>query len=388
MTGAKPPLVFLGPTLAAAEALRLADDVHLRPPAKRGDIYRALACGYRTILLIDGEFHGSPSVWQREIVDAVAEGAIVHGASSMGALRAAELHTLGMIGHGRVFAWYRDGVIEADDEVALIYGPAQLGYPALSEPLVNLRATLAQEIGGLFSPAEAEALIDAVRALPFPERRRESLLNHGPAVVWPESRRAALAALLRERYVDQKRDDAVEALVALREHRNVPGPAADRSSSGPDFWIGHRLAAEGWLGATVETVAAQAGLATGEIESYRLRLAERFFLARWAEARGLNAESGGDRDTALAEAALGAMTAAGMTETEAVAGILCDWAEREGIVYRGLSGSALADWIRAVGPVFFGYVTWSFEVTLIQDLRRTGRLTAAVSDGWDGATLC
>ena len=77
-----------------------------------------------------------------------------------------------------------------------------------------------------------------------------------------------------------------------------------------------------------------------------------------------------------------------MTETEAVAGILCDWAEREGIVYRGLSGSALADWIRAVGPVFFGYVTWSFEVTLIQDLRRTGRLTAAVSDGWDGATLC
>jgi len=131
------PLVFLGPTLPQKEGAALLD-AEFRGPARRGDIYRAVFDGYRTIVLIDGEFHGSPSVWQREIVDALAEGAAVHGASSMGALRAAELHRLGMIGHGRIFRWYRDGALGADDEVALTHGPAELGYPALSEPLVNI----------------------------------------------------------------------------------------------------------------------------------------------------------------------------------------------------------------------------------------------------------
>src|SRR5580700_7605068 len=95
--------VFLGPTLPRANAMLALDAVY-RPPARRGDIYRALRDGFHTIVLIDGEFHGQPSVWQREIVDALIEGAVVHGASSMGALRAAELHSLGMVGHGQIFA--------------------------------------------------------------------------------------------------------------------------------------------------------------------------------------------------------------------------------------------------------------------------------------------
>ena len=82
-----------------------------------------MVAGSSTIMLIDGEFHGHPSIWQRQIVDAIVEGAVVHGASSMGALRAAELHSLGMASHGRIFEWHRDGVIDGDDEVALTYGP-------------------------------------------------------------------------------------------------------------------------------------------------------------------------------------------------------------------------------------------------------------------------
>src|SRR5579862_4314772 len=147
-TEEKPPVVFLGPTLPQSEAKALLPSV-MKPPARRGDVYRALADGHSTIVLIDGEFHGTPSVWQREIAEALAEGATVHGASSMGAIRAAELHTFGMIGHGRIFQWYLEGAIAADDEVALGYGPAELGYPALSEPLVNIRATLDAAVGDL-----------------------------------------------------------------------------------------------------------------------------------------------------------------------------------------------------------------------------------------------
>ena len=46
----------------------------------------------------------------------------------MGALRAAELHVFGMVGVGRVFELFRDGLLEDDDEVAVAHGPADSGY--------------------------------------------------------------------------------------------------------------------------------------------------------------------------------------------------------------------------------------------------------------------
>ncbi len=81
--------------------------------------------GVKTIILIDGVFHNTPSVWQRELLDAMEEGIQVLGASSMGALRAAELHGFGMIGYGTIFEWYRDGLIDGDDEVVLWHEPEE-----------------------------------------------------------------------------------------------------------------------------------------------------------------------------------------------------------------------------------------------------------------------
>jgi hypothetical protein len=222
-----PPLVFLGPSLKRAEAASLIA-AEFRPPARRGDIYRALIDGYTTIVLIDGEFHGQPSVWQREIVDAMFEGAAVHGASSMGALRAAELHSLGMAGHGRIFAWYRDGVIDGDDEVALTYGPAELGYPALSEPLVNIRATLAAAVPRIITAEEHTMLLESVRRLYFPDRSFAALLDASPATKWPAVRRDALSRFLVEQRIDQKRLDAIAALTTV-----ASGDAGEPSTSNP-----------------------------------------------------------------------------------------------------------------------------------------------------------
>ena len=58
----------------------------------------------------------------------------------MGALRASELDTHGMIGVGKVYEWYRDGVIESDDEVAVSTNPDT--FEPISVPLVNIRETL------------------------------------------------------------------------------------------------------------------------------------------------------------------------------------------------------------------------------------------------------
>ena len=57
----------------------------------------------------------------------------------MGALRAAEMDTLGMVGIGEIYRMYKSGELESDDEVALVFDPSRAW---LSEPLINIRFTL------------------------------------------------------------------------------------------------------------------------------------------------------------------------------------------------------------------------------------------------------
>lgn len=133
--------VFLGPTLPVAEARRILDATYL-PPVSMGDVYALMKRQPKVIAIIDGLFQRVPAVWHKEILFALSRGVRVFGSSSMGALRAAELHTFGMEGAGQVFEAYRDGLYEDDDEVAVIHSPEEFGYRQLSEAMVNLRAGL------------------------------------------------------------------------------------------------------------------------------------------------------------------------------------------------------------------------------------------------------
>src|SRR5258706_16458010 len=122
--------VFLGPTLAVAEASRILDATYL-PPVAMGDLYDLMKREPempRVIAIIDGLFETVPAVWHKEILFALSQGVHVIGSSSMGALRAAELHSFGMKGIGKIFEAYRDGVLDADDEVAVVHGDASSGF--------------------------------------------------------------------------------------------------------------------------------------------------------------------------------------------------------------------------------------------------------------------
>lgn len=167
-------VVFLGPTLAADRARELLPGCQVRPPAGQGDVLRALRDGAGAIGIVDGWFDQQPAVWHKEILYALERGLPVLGASSMGALRAAELHVFGMVGVGRVFELFRDGVLEDDDEVAVAHGPADSGYQPLSEALVNLRDRLEQAVAaGLLERACAAAVVARLKALPYPSRSAE-----------------------------------------------------------------------------------------------------------------------------------------------------------------------------------------------------------------------
>ena len=94
-------VVFAGPSLTKAD-LAGHPDLEMRPPVRQGDVWRATRNAPRTIAIIDGFFEGVPAVWHKEILWALHEGIPVLGASSMGALRAAEMDAFGMIGVGRI----------------------------------------------------------------------------------------------------------------------------------------------------------------------------------------------------------------------------------------------------------------------------------------------
>ena len=172
--------VFLGPTLPLAEAARLLDAVYL-PPLRQGDLLRLVRERRPAVVgIVDGYFRDVPACWHKEILFALASGVHVFGAASMGALRAAELDGFGMVGIGAVYAAYRSGRFEPyrcepfedDDEVAVLHGPPETSYVALSEAMVNIRATLARAAAsGIIDEVTRDRLVAACKADFYPDRR-------------------------------------------------------------------------------------------------------------------------------------------------------------------------------------------------------------------------
>jgi hypothetical protein len=218
--------IFVGPTLAPAEIEGAGTFVRL-PPVAQGDVYRAVRRGARAIGIVDGFFSGAPSVWHKEILWAMAQGVPVFGSASMGALRAAELCAFGMRGVGRIFEAYHDGTLEDDDEVAVLHGPAEIGYLPASEAMVNIRATLEAAVAqGVIGSTAREALERFGKSLFFGERNWPALLNPPREFGVPASALAALGAWLPRGRVDQKRVDALAMLAAMQASQSTtpPGP--------------------------------------------------------------------------------------------------------------------------------------------------------------------
>ena len=207
-------VVFVGPTLPVEDAAAVVA-ADYRPPAGHGDVFRAARERPRAIGIIDGVFHAQASVWHKEVLWALAQGIAVFGAASLGALRAAELAPFGMRGIGTIFEAFRDGVLEDDDEVAVAHGDEASGYRLLCQPMVNIRATLAAaERAGVVSGAARATIEDQAKRTFYPERRLDRIV----AAAGPEGELEWLQRwLLAGGGVDQKREDAVAMLRAMRD---------------------------------------------------------------------------------------------------------------------------------------------------------------------------
>ncbi|PWW03564.1 hypothetical protein DFR52_101245 [Hoeflea marina] len=207
-------VLFVGPTLSGAAEMA-GPAMAVRPPARQGDIHAAVREGATAIGLVDGVFEYVAPVWHKEILFALSLGVQVLGSSSMGALRAAECDRFGMIGVGSIYRRFASGGIEDDADIAQLHAPGELGYAALTVPLVNVHATLAGLLADRsISRAEFAAIEKAAAVTFFKDRTLDAIA--AVAMGLAAGRRAQIRGLLGTRYVDQKRADAMELLARLQ----------------------------------------------------------------------------------------------------------------------------------------------------------------------------
>ncbi|MBD2451887.1 hypothetical protein H6G76_33160 [Nostoc sp. FACHB-152] len=208
--------IYLGPTLSVDQASQILPACYLNP-VRCGDILACLRLQPSAIAIIDGFFDRSASVWHKEILWALEAGVRVFGASSMGALRAAELEAFGMEGFGEIFTAYREGQYIGDDEVAVLHSNAKSQYQPLTDALVNIRATVNHALSqNIIDRAIADLIISCAKRQFFTQRH----LSQAVADAEAQGGDAKVLAHFREfvkngGYVEQKQIDAIGLLKHL-----------------------------------------------------------------------------------------------------------------------------------------------------------------------------
>jgi hypothetical protein len=238
-------VLFVGPSLYG-EQVDLAGMV-VRPPARQGDITEAVLEGATAIGLVDGLFDAVAAVWHKEILFALANGVRVLGAASMGALRAAECEQFGMEPVGAIAQSYVRGDRRDDADVCLAHCPRELGYAPLSEPLVDVEATVERlRALGRIDDDEARRLRESAAAMFFADRTLSAML--GKAGFAPE-RMAKIAAAYEQCRRSVKTEDALLLVARLRQ--------LEARRTGPVDWEMHEPAS--WRRAVQRLSPASAG---------------------------------------------------------------------------------------------------------------------------------
>ena len=225
--------VFAGPTVSNDQVSAIIPQAIIHPPIRHGDLLRSKFTDVDTLVIVDGLYHHQAAVRHKEILYVMAQGAKVIGCSSIGALRAAELHSLGMIGNGAVFEMYRDGKIDADDEVALAHSE-EADYTNSLNPLIVMRHAIEMAAAeGAVSLAESHRLIGLARTLHYTNRswrNLEALSKEQAPELVPALRSVSEYLRARPAVANIKESDAIRTLADLpRLKREAPDkcPAID-----------------------------------------------------------------------------------------------------------------------------------------------------------------
>ena len=216
--GSKVIIIFLGPSLALEEAQRILPQAHFLPPVQSGDILRVLRLNPKIIGIIDGYFENVSAVWHKEILYAISKGVRVMGCSSMGALRASELAAYGMMPVGKIAQDYLSGIVNDDDEVALLHGTNPSGYVGVTEALFNIRATLESACqNNIITRNTFDSILTVAKNLHYRARLWQKILRLAHEEGIDRAQITVLEQWLEnpDNKIDVKRNDAILLLKTL-----------------------------------------------------------------------------------------------------------------------------------------------------------------------------
>jgi hypothetical protein len=211
-------LIYTGLSIPFDEARQIldsSDDVEViyKRPIKRGDLVHDIKENPDIIGIIDGVFHQNSAVGHREILDVMKRGVKVFGASSMGALRASELDSLGMQGIGYCYNQYASGIIDSDDDVAVMLDSESL--EALSVPLVSMDYVFANAVSeNILTQDEKDDLVEISKSTFYPKRNYANTLAKSRL---DDGKKSELINFIRESE-DIKKRDAEELLIFIKNY--------------------------------------------------------------------------------------------------------------------------------------------------------------------------
>lgn len=172
------PIVYLGPTLSREEASKILD-ADYRDPAKKGDFLRLSHTSdeKKYVGFIDGVFlHDYPPSPIEVYHLATRKNIELIGASSLGALRAVELEKFGMKGIGKIFQLFKNGILNADDEVAVTF--VRDKNILQSEALIDIRFNLFLAYKkGIITKQTKRRFVKIAKNIYFPFRNYEDIVR-------------------------------------------------------------------------------------------------------------------------------------------------------------------------------------------------------------------
>lgn len=172
------PIIYLGPTLSREEATKTLD-ADYRDPAKKGDFLMLSRDSdeKKYVGFVDGVFlHDYPPSPIEVYHLATRKNIELIGASSLGALRAVELEKFGMKGIGKIFQLYKNGIINADDEVAVTF--VRENNILQSEAMIDIRFNLFLAYKkGIITNQTKKRIAKIAKNIYFPFRNYEDIIK-------------------------------------------------------------------------------------------------------------------------------------------------------------------------------------------------------------------
>lgn len=209
------PVIFLGPTLSLEKAKEILD-ADYRLPAKKGDLLRLIPSPVKLVGLIDGYFLQDYPPTPIEVYNLLRKKNVkVFGSSSLGALRAVELKKFGIIGIGKIFNLYLNGIIDSDDEVAVTF-TGYTGYK--SEALIDIRYNLFLAYKNkLIDKGTKNIILKIAKRTYFPYRTYTDILNKSKQVL-PQKKKQLedLEEFVSKKRISLKERDAIELLNCIK----------------------------------------------------------------------------------------------------------------------------------------------------------------------------